>query len=92
MNRKEVEHYLHTRNVEFRQTCCVDSSELSTRGSWDDLTKIGEEGHPWFCSEHNVYVAFQFTDHTKKVGVDFEADDMDTLKAITLYHWLEGCL
>jgi hypothetical protein len=60
MKRKEVEDYLRTKNAKLRQNCCVDSSESSKRHSWDDLTKIGEEDAPWFCSEHNVYVAFQF--------------------------------
>jgi hypothetical protein len=49
--------------------CCVDAMELSTRHSWDDLTKIGEENAPWFCGENNVYLAFQFTDQgTMNVG------------------------
>jgi hypothetical protein len=43
MTRKEVEDYLHQKNVEFQRMCCVDAMELSKRHSWDDLTKIGEE-------------------------------------------------
>jgi hypothetical protein len=91
MKRKEVEDYLRTKKVEFRQMCCVDSSELSRRHSWDDLTKIGEEDAPWFCGEINVYVAFQFTDHGKQEP-GWRADDRDTLRAVTVYQWAEGCL
>jgi hypothetical protein len=92
MTRKEVEDYLHGRSVQFRQMCCVDAMELSKRKSWDDLVKIGEESAPWFCSENNVYLAFQFIDDGKQQTNWWKADDLDTLKSITIYHWLEGCL
>lgn len=93
MNRKEVEDYLRAKDVTFRQTCCVDATESSRRHTWDDLTKIGEEDAPWYCSQHNVYVAFQFTDHVKvETGYSMKDDDLDTLKAVTLYHQLETCL
>jgi hypothetical protein len=61
MTRREVEDYLRANKIEFQQMCCVDSSELSRRHSWDDLVKIGGEDPPWFCREFNVYVAFQYT-------------------------------
>jgi len=93
MTRKEVEDYLQAKSSKFRQTCCIDSSESSKRHSWDDLTKIGQEDAPWFCSEHNVYIAFQFIDHVRiETGFQMKDDDLDTLKAITLYHQLETCL
>jgi hypothetical protein len=91
MTRKEVEDYLHKKNVEFRQMCCVDAMELSKHHSWDDLIKIGREDAPWFCGEHNVYLAFQFIDQGKH-GPWWDANDLDTLKVISVYHWLEGCL
>jgi hypothetical protein len=69
--------------------CCVDTNEFS-KGVYDELTKIGQEDAPWFCSEKNVYVAFQFRGIAHKQG--FEADSSDTLHAITIYRWLEGCL
>jgi hypothetical protein len=89
--RKSVEDYLRTNNTEFRQMCCVDSSELARRASWDDLVKIGTEAAPWFCSEKNVYIAFQFTDHEQRNGMP-KAHNSDTLKAVSIYRWLEGCL
>ena len=72
--------------------CCVDAMELSKRKSWDDLTRLGEEEAPWFCSENNVYLAFQFIDGSRQQTNGWKADDLDTLKSITIYHWLEGCL
>ena len=86
-----MEDYLRAKNIAFQQMCCVDSSELATRASWDDLVKVGTEPAPWFCSENNVYVAFQFTDHAQRKGVP-KADNLDSLKAVTIYRWLEGCL
>ena len=91
LTRKEVEDYFRAKNLKFRQMCCVDSHESASRSSWDDLTKIGEEQAPWFCSEKNIYVAFQFTDHKTRGGTP-KADDLDTLKAVSIYPWLEGCL
>jgi len=92
MTRKEVEDYFQGKSVKFRQMCCVDALELSKRKSWDDLIKIGEEATPWFCSENNVYLAFQFIDDSEQQTGGWKADDLDTLKSITVYHWLEGCL
>ncbi len=92
MGRKEVESYLRARNTMFTQMCCVDAETLSERSSWDDLVKIGKEAAPWFCSENNVYIAFQFTDHERKREPGWTANDLDTLKSVTVYRWLEGCL
>jgi hypothetical protein len=91
MTRKEVEDYLRAKNIEFRQICCVDIKESSKRRSWDDLTRIGEEDVPFVCRENNVYVAFQFTDHEQR-GTGWQANDLDALKALSIYHSLEGCL
>jgi len=93
MTRKQVEDYLRAKNIKFRQICCVDIKELqsSRRRSWDDLTKIGEEDIPFVCRENNVYVAFQFTDH-EQGEAKRQVNDLDTLKALSIYHSLEGCL
>src|SRR5882762_4215796 len=53
--RKEVEDYLRSKNLDFSPMCCVEPSDSAKRHTWDDLVKIGEEEHPWFCSEHFVY-------------------------------------
>jgi len=88
MTRKEVEDYFRAEDIEFRQMCCV-ADELSTRHSWDDLIKIGEEDVPMFCRGNNVYVAFRFNDYDNSERQD---NDLDTLKSVTIYHELEGCL
>jgi hypothetical protein len=95
MTRKEVESYLRARNADFTQTCCVDSKEAGRRHSWDDLVRLGQEEHPWYCGRHNVYVAFQFADYTQDQRPDdnrMQDDDLDTLRAVALYDTLEQCL
>src|SRR6266576_1837454 len=49
--------YLGTKNSQFSQMCCVDTNQLR-RGVWDDLTKVGEEDAPWYCSRHSVFYCF----------------------------------
>lgn len=96
-SRKDVEDYLRARNTSFEHMCCVDVERLSDRASWDDLVKIGQEKPPWFCSENYVYIAFQFIDHNPPTGIgqttgDWTADDLDTLKSVSIYRQLGGCL
>jgi hypothetical protein len=90
MTRKDVEEYLRARNVGFQQMCCVASKDYS-KDVYDDLTKVGQEDAPWFCSEKIVYIAFQFTGQPRN-ATGAEADDSDRLRAITIYPRLEGCL
>jgi len=87
MTRKDVEAYLRGKSKPFQRMCCM---ERSAKSAYDDLTKIGEESHPWFCSAHNVYIGFEFVSaqsHTLP-----EAHESDTLTKVMVYHWLEGCL
>lgn len=90
MTRKDVEGYFRSKNIEFRQMCCVDRNSFS-KGVYDDLVKIGQEGAPWFCREKNVYIAFQFTGHERH-DMTLQVDTSDTLKDITIFRWLEVCL
>ena len=55
MTRQDVENYLHAKAVGFQQMCCIDE-----RSAFADLVKVGKEDAPWYCSEQNIYVAFQF--------------------------------
>ena len=89
-SRKEVEDYLYERKIEFQQICCVDTIGPST-GVLDDLIKIGQEDHPWYCSEKNVYIALQFAGQKREEPAP-EAVASDRLKAISIFQWLEGCL
>jgi|SRR6476660_8054619 len=88
-SRKEVEEYLRLKYISFRQMCCVEDH---SKNSWDDLTKIGEEKAPWVCGENNVYIAFQFNDHREEKETWWRANDLDTLRSVTIFHWLENCL
>jgi hypothetical protein len=58
--------------------------------AYDDLVKIGQEDVPWFCSENNVYIAFQFLGSQKNSLP--RADTSDRLKDVTIYRKLDGCL
>ena len=91
MTRKEVEDYLRARNLDFGQTCCVVGIQPHPKHSLDDITRVGQEDAPWFCSEHYVFVAFQFEDHGQYKSI-LGADDNDILKSVTIYHSLGGCL
>jgi hypothetical protein len=90
MTRKEVEDYLRAKHITFGQSCCVDPKDLP-KGVYDDLTKIGQDEAPWFCSANIVYVAFRFTG-PERHSVGWTAEASDTLKAVTVYRRLEGCL
>jgi hypothetical protein len=91
MTRKEVEDYLGANKIKFRQMCCVDASQDFSKSVFDDLTKIGHEDAPWFCSETNVYIAFQFTRATGNAG-EADAEGSDRLRAVTMHHLNESCM
>jgi hypothetical protein len=85
--RKDVEGYLRENGYEFRRMCCMNHSG---KNAWDDLTQIGKEPHPWYCSEHSVHIGFEFvSDGSHQFP---EAHDSDTLKGIQIYHSFDGCL
>ena len=94
MSREQVEQYLQINGKRFSQMCCVANfrgEHASFIGSsWDDLLKIGEERTPWFCSENNVYIAFEF--NPKSHGERPETNSADILKRVSVFHHLEGCL
>ena len=94
MSRDEVEQHLQIKGKPFKQMCCVANfrgEHASFIGSsWDDLLKIGEESTPWFCSENNVYIAFEF--NPKSQGERPETNSSDILKRVSVFHHLEGCL
>jgi hypothetical protein len=43
------------KDIPFQHICCIDE-----RRPYADISKIGKESAPWYCSERNVYVEFQF--------------------------------
>jgi hypothetical protein len=84
MSRKEVEDYLRAKSVPSLKMCCVG-------GRNSDLVKIGQEDATWFCREVNVYVAFQFDDGGHH-GPYSTANDSNSLEAVTIFDWADGCL
>src|SRR2546423_14351425 len=90
MTRKEVEDYLVTRNVSFRQMCCVNWKE--PKRAYDDLAKIAQEDPPWVCNEKNIYIAFQFAGNERqRLGGAPTAEPSDRLTIVSLYRALEVC-
>jgi hypothetical protein len=72
--------------------CCVANyrgQPVAASDTYDDLVKIGQEKAPWFCSEHNVYIAFEF--NPKSEGEAPETNASDSLKRVSIFHELEGC-
>ena len=87
MTRHDVESYLKARNRGFRRMCCVGLR----RTAYADLVRIGKEQAPWYCSENNVYVAFEF-ETTEPHGIIADSRDSDRLVSMALFPWLEQCL
>jgi hypothetical protein len=86
MTRKDVENYLRAKGTPYVTTCCVVERSASTV-----LVRIGKEKHPWYCSEHVVYIAFVLIDEPHSEARNSNRPS-DVLKSITVYHQLEGCL
>lgn len=81
--RGDVESYLQSRRIQFGPLCCVDDEP---NGS-SDFVLIGTEEAPWYCSENNVYIAFQFDTYPPGSRAN-----SDHLKGITIHHKLDDCL
>lgn len=86
--RDDVERNLQSKNVKFRQLCCVDNEN----SAYSDLVLIGKEDPPWYCSENNVYIAFQFGASEGPESRPPSSAGVDVLKAITVYQKLDDCL
>ena len=56
MTRAQVQDSLRTRGVQFSEICC-----LVQGASYAEITKIGFETGPWYCTGFDVNVAFHFT-------------------------------
>jgi hypothetical protein len=89
--REQVEGYLHSRNIPIQHMCCVDFKAHS-HDVFDDLVKIGQEKAPWFCSEKNIYVAFQFDRRPLPSSGSEPVEASDRLINVSIFRWLEGCL
>jgi hypothetical protein len=94
MSREQVEQRIQSDGKWFGQMCCVANIRgqytSSVEAGWDDLVKIGEESPPWFCSENNVYIAFEF--NPKSPGELSKTNASDILKRVSVFQQLEVCL
>jgi hypothetical protein len=86
-SRREVEGYLRKHGVAFER-CCMTFDE---RGAFTDLVTIGREYTPWYCDEHLVYIALEFT-ATEFPHFLETAYDSDALKEVKLSRQAVGCL
>ncbi len=87
--RQDVEAYLTKSGMPLRRMCCMDSSRPGNKRVDDILTKVGVEKAPFYCSEHIVYVGFQFASSLANPKVD--GIPSDRLERIRLFHSFEGC-
>jgi hypothetical protein len=87
MSRRDAESYLASGSKTFRQQCCIGGT---SKNAWDDLVKIGEEDTPWYCSQHNVYIALEFI--SSGAHVFPKASPEDALTRVSIFRALEGCL
>src|ERR1700733_1155551 len=89
MTRKEVEDYFRANKIQFRQGCCAEGPHAH---SLDDLVEIGTQHFPVPCGDTSYYVAFTFNDQTQhRPTRHLRADDLDTLRSITTFHWVDDC-
>jgi hypothetical protein len=89
MTRRDVEDYFRANKVQFSQMCCVEATH---KHSLDDLIKIGTQHFPVPCGDESYYVAFVFNDQTQHPPARIlQADDLDTLRSITTFHWVDDC-
>ena len=86
--RTQVETYLRNDGKQIVHMCCMNMN--TTHNAYDTLTKIGEERAPWYCSEHAIYIGFEFSGQGPRSFP--EAHDSDLLTSIRIYPWLTGCL
>jgi hypothetical protein len=86
MTRKDVEDYLRSKNTRFTWAWTAFGGRKESQ--YADLVKIGEESAPWYCSEANVYVAFEFRD----VNGFNRQTDSDVLQRIEIFRPYSGCL
>lgn len=81
MTRAKVEDSLRIRGVQFSDICCLEQGESSS-----DITKIGFETGPWYCTGFDYYVAFHFT------GPLGSRDPKDSLRKISIQSLPVDCL
>jgi hypothetical protein len=85
--RRDVELLLRAKGQSFQQTCCILNED---RTALEDLVKIGSEPAPWYCSENDVYLVFEF--YSPRHPGPTDAQPSDSLERVAVSPWLQGCL
>ena len=85
--RAEVETVLASRGRSFHQMCCLLNEN---RNALEDIVKIGSGPKPWYCSENDTYLVFEFESPTDLGSPKAGANDR--LRRIATASWLGGCL
>ncbi len=88
--RQQVVSYLQRGRRPVVSMCCMQPSRPPHTRVLDVLTKVGVERAPFHCSEHNVYVGFEFA--PPQDGRTSDEEPSDRLVDVRLYHWFLGCL
>jgi hypothetical protein len=81
MTRAQVEDNLRMRGVQFSDVSAFQQGESAA-----DITKIGFETGPWYCTGYDVYIAFHCT------GVLDSQSPADTLRKISIESLPVDCL
>lgn len=88
--REQVVAFLQRSRRPVVSMCCMQSSRPPNTRVLDVLTRVGVERPPFHCSEHNVYVGFEF--EPSQEGPISDDAPSDRLVEVRLYHWFLGCL
>ena len=98
VSRKEVEDYLHARNIKFQRRCCTATDLISDTGNhiladaFDDWIPLREEFRPWPCGGAYVFIAFEFEGlRPYSESGHVTADERDTLEAIHIVKANDDC-
>jgi hypothetical protein len=85
--RGEVEAVLASQGLAFQQTCCLLRNKQNAP---EDIVKIGSEPKPWYCSENDMYLVFEFESPPGPTVREINASDR--LRRVALAPWFGNCL
>jgi len=98
VSRREVEDYLHTRNIEFRSGCCAamefhsyDPNRPRANAS-EDWVRLPDEKPPWPCGYASFYIIFEFKRLRPSSAPErIAANDTDTLEGVHILKTNNNC-
>lgn len=84
-SRKDVVNYLTSKDLTFRNWCCLGGKDAS-----DLLVKLGQEKPPSHCSQRTVDLVFVFS--AIEAHAVAEANDSDRLARTYIWDHAENCM